>query len=103
MKPEQLYQHLKELAEKLGVAVNEQNLRNTAAGIRVKSGLCRVKGEIRFIMDKRMPIRDKIDVLASSLARFPHEDIYVIPAVRDALKRAARFESREQGTSDSNP
>ena len=43
MKPEQTYQDLKELAEKLGVNVSEQNLRST--GIKVKSGLCKVKGK----------------------------------------------------------
>ena len=37
MKPDQIYQELKELAEKLQVTVLEQNLRST--GVRARSGL----------------------------------------------------------------
>ena len=50
MKPEQIYQELKDLAEKLEITFSEQNLR--IAGLKVKSGLCKVKGKNLFIMDK---------------------------------------------------
>ena len=83
MKPEQLYQSLKELAEKLRVTVSEKNFRNT--GIKVKSGLCKVKGEKRFIMDKHIPVYTKNKILASCLSKMPHEDIYIVPAVREML------------------
>ena len=85
MKPEQIYQELKDLAEKLEVSVSEQNLRTT--GIKVKSGLCRVKGQNLFIMDKHKSIHQKIDILASQLAKFPHEDIYVMPTIRELLEK----------------
>ena len=84
MKPEQLYQHLLELAEKLGIIVKEQNLRTTP-GVRVKSGLCRVKDEQFFIMDKHKKIRDKVALLADCLGSMSTEDVYVVPAVRDIL------------------
>jgi ABC-type enterochelin transport system substrate-binding protein len=87
MKPEQLYQELKDLAEKLAVTVTEQNLRT--AGIKVKSGLCKVKGKDQFIMDKHKSIHKKIKSLASQLADMPHEDIFVIPAVREMLNQYA--------------
>ena len=83
MKPEQIYQELKDLAEKLAVTVSEQNLRT--AGIKVKSGLCRVKGKDLFIMDKHHSIHKKIRILAAQLAGMPHEDVYVMPAVREIL------------------
>ncbi len=83
MKPEQLYQELKDLAEKLDIAVSEQNLRKT--GIKVKSGFCKVKGKDLFIMDKHKSIRKKIEILAECLSKMPHENIYVIPAVRKLL------------------
>ena len=83
MKPEQLYQELKALAEKLGITVSEQNLRKT--GVPVKSGRCTVKGEERFIMDKHRPLRAKIEMLADCLCRFPLEDVYIVPAVRAQL------------------
>jgi len=85
MKPEQIYQELKDLAEKLAVTVSEQNLRT--AGLKVKSGLCTVKGQDLFIMDKHVSIHKKIKILAAQLANMPHENVFVIPAVRETLNK----------------
>jgi ABC-type enterochelin transport system substrate-binding protein len=85
MKPEQIYQELKDLAEKLALTVSEQNLRT--AGIKVKSGLCTVKGKDMFIMDKHKSIHKKIKILAAQLADMPHEDIYLIPTIREMLNK----------------
>ena len=85
MKPEQIYQELKDLAEKLEVSVSEQNLRMT--GIKAKSGLCKVKGQHLFIMDKHKSVHKKIDILATQLAKFPHEDLYVMPTIRELLEK----------------
>ena len=90
MKPEQLYQSLKEFAEKFDVAVSEESFRKD--GIRVRSGFCRLKGKNLYIMDKHAKIYEKIDQLASFLSTMPHEDLYVIPAVRDLLYK---FRKRE--------
>jgi hypothetical protein len=83
MKPEQTYQDLKELAEKLGVNVSEQNLRST--GIKVKSGLCKVKGKNILIIDKNISFQDKNEILASCLSKMPYEDIFIVPALREFL------------------
>ncbi|MEA3437096.1 MAG: hypothetical protein U9R43_11565 [Thermodesulfobacteriota bacterium] len=83
MKPEQIYQELKDLVEKLGITVSEQNLRKT--GIIIKSGICKVKGKQIFIMDKHKSIHKKNVILTSFLKELPHEDIYVVPAVRDLI------------------
>ncbi|MDM8551549.1 hypothetical protein QUF72_15790 [Desulfobacterales bacterium HSG2] len=83
MRPEQLYQNLKELAEKLEITVSEKSFRNT--GIKVKSGLCKVKGKKFFIMNKHLPIYRKNKILASCLSDMPHEEVYVVPAVREIL------------------
>lgn len=83
MKPDQIYQALKELAEKLEVTVSEQNLR--ATGVRAQSGLCRIKGKYVFVMDKHKALSKKIDLLAECLSQMPHEDIYIVPAVRERL------------------
>jgi hypothetical protein len=85
MKPEQTYQELRDLAEKLGVIVSEQNLRST--GIKVKSGLCKVKGKNFIIMDKKLSLQDKNEVLASCLSKLPHEAIFMVPALRDFLDK----------------
>ena len=85
MKPEQIYQDLKDLAEKLNVSVSEENFRRTA--VKAKSGLCKVRGKDVFIMDKQKPIQDKIELLAECLSDLPHEDVFVVPAVRELLNR----------------
>ena len=85
MKPEQIYQELKELAEKLGIPVSEQNFR--ATGVKAKSGLCKIKGKRLFIMDKHKSVSKKIRILAAQLAKMPHEDVFIVPAVRELLEK----------------
>lgn len=85
MKLEQLYNSLKELAEKLGITVLEQSFKNT--GIKVKSGFCKVKGQQLLIVDKHKSIYSKVDILASFLSDLTLEDVYIVPAVRDVLDR----------------
>ena len=85
MKPDQIYQDLKELAEKLDVTVSEQNLRST--GIKAKSGICKVKGKNILIMDKQISLRDKNEILATCLSKLPHENIFIVPALRDFLNK----------------
>jgi len=93
MKPEQLYQELKHLAEKLAVQVAEHNFRTT--GIHVKSGYCIVKGKDHCIIDKHLRINQKIEVLAECLSDMPHESVYVIPAVREYLERFKKLSNNE--------
>ena len=85
MKPEQIYQELRDLAEKIGITVSEQNLRKS--GISVKSGICKIKGKQIFIMDKHKSIHKKNTILTSFLKELPHEDIYVVPAVRELISK----------------
>ncbi len=85
MKFEQIYQSLKEIAEKLEIKVFEHNFRT--AGIKVTSGFCTVEGEKRFIIDKHKRIREKTKILASYLATQSIEDIYIIPLVREYIDK----------------
>ena len=85
MKPEQIYQELKELAEKLNIHVSEENFRQTR--IKAQSGLCQVKGQKRFIMDKHKSIHEKIELLVDCLSKMPHEEMYIVPAVRELLRK----------------
>jgi hypothetical protein len=85
MKPEQIYQELIDLAEKLEITVSEQNLRKT--GVKAKSGLCKVKKKYLFIMDKHKSIQKKIDLLTETLAGVPNENIYIKPAISELLDK----------------
>jgi hypothetical protein len=84
MKPEQIFQHLKELADKMDIMVSEQNL--STVDVPVKSGYCKVKGRQRFIIDKHLTLYKKNKILATFLSRYPIEDIYVAPKVREFLE-----------------
>jgi hypothetical protein len=86
MKPEQIYHELIALAEKFDITVSEQNFRSTS--LKAKSGLCVVKGQKRFIMDKHLKLHAKIDALAACLNQLPHEDVFIIPALREVLNRS---------------
>jgi hypothetical protein len=85
MKPDQLYQELVDLAERLQITVSEQNLKTT--GLKVRSGFCKVRGQNLFVMDKHKSIHEKIRILAEQLADIPREEIYMMPAVRKLLDK----------------
>jgi hypothetical protein len=40
-----------------------------------------------FIMDKHKSISKKITILASQLAEIPHENVFMVPAIRELLER----------------
>jgi hypothetical protein len=88
MKPDQLYQELKDLAERMQVTVSEENLKN--AGIKVRSGLCIVKGRKWVVIDKHKSLQKKIKILAGHLSLISHEDMYIIPAVRELLEKYSK-------------
>jgi len=85
MKPEQIYRELKDLSERMGIAVKEQNLHST--GVKAKSGFCVVKGEQLFIVDKHKKVPEKNEILLEFLKTRSHEDVFVVPAIRELLGR----------------
>lgn len=87
MKPEQIYQELRDLAEKLAVTVSEQNFRTS--GIPVKSGSCLIKGQMHCIIDKNISLHKKTTILARLIVDLPHERLFVVPAVREIIQKYA--------------
>ncbi len=83
MKAEQIYQGLKDLAERLGIVVSEQKL--STESLKAKSGLCKIKGQFVMILDKQLSIHKKNAILAACLNNMPHDAVFVIPAVREFL------------------
>ena len=86
MNPTELYQQLKDLAAKLDIRVAEQNFR--ATGVNAKSGFCIVKDQKMFIMDKHLPVREKLETLGDFMKTLPLDDMYVVPVVRKYLDRS---------------
>jgi translation initiation factor 2 alpha subunit (eIF-2alpha) len=105
VKPEKLYQELKDLAEKIGMRVSEQNFRITT-GIRVKSGFCIVKDQECCIIDKHLRLNKKTEALAEciseklAISQESLETIFLVPAVREYMERfkpVARSETPAEG------
>ena len=84
MKQDQLYRELVELLEKFDVTVSEQNFKATHT--KTRGGFCIVKNKKFFILDKDLKINRKIDLLLDYLRTLPHQDMYIVPVVRDLLK-----------------
>jgi len=87
MRPEEMYQHLRDLAERLNIAVSEENLRKS--GVNAQSGLCIVKNHKLLILDKTKSIFDKNAIMASFLSLEINEELYVVPAVREFIQECA--------------
>jgi hypothetical protein len=85
MKSDELYGHLRELAERLAITVEEHSFKN--ARVQVKSGLCRVKGQWVYVMDRHLSAPRKNRLLGTCLAGRVGEGVYVLPAVRDYIDR----------------
>lgn len=85
MKPEQIYQELIGISEKFEVRISEENFRKT--GTKIKSGFCKVKDQKIFVVDKHLSLHRKIEELAAFVNTLPHEDVYIVPAVREVLDK----------------
>jgi hypothetical protein len=80
-----LLAQLEELAESLGLKVRYEKIKKEASFY--PGGLCTVKGEDTFIINKIASADDKIQALAQGLGSFDLSQIYIKPALRDFLLR----------------
>ena len=91
---------LKAAAAKLGLDVREERLLREV-GYHVRSGRCRVREAEIIFLDREQPASAHIDVLVDELAGRPLEQIYLSPAARALLERAAGGEVRRDGSDTS--
>jgi hypothetical protein len=85
---EVLLNQLKELAEKLGIEVCNENVSlEESSGT---GGLCRIKGKYILFIHSHASIHEKIQVMVQSLRKFDLEDIYIKPAIRKLLDEFAQ-------------
>lgn len=93
MKADRLYQELKDLSERLGVEVSEQNFR--ATGIKARSGYCIVKGIPMFLIDKNKRLSRRIEILSAFLGQRISEDVFMVPALREHLVKYRPMKNTE--------
>ncbi|MBI5044021.1 MAG: hypothetical protein HZC10_09410 [Nitrospirae bacterium] len=83
MKSELILQQLEELAEKLSIKVSYDSLRE--GNINTKGGICRVENNYRILVDKRLPAREKVDVIARCISKFDLSQYFIAPEVRELI------------------
>jgi len=74
---------LEQVAEKKKIRVSYESI----GGELGAGGLCKVKGEHRVIVDRRATDGEKVTVLATALARFDLDDVFVSEEVRALIAR----------------
>jgi len=84
-----LLEELKAAAEKLGLQVREERLLREV-GYRVRSGSCRVGEDHVLFLDRDLPATAQIEVLVDELAARGLDTVYLSPAARELVERAAR-------------
>ena len=79
MTDEMILQELEGLAEHLDIALNRVDLEGRPGG------LCVIKGERRFILDRTLDVKSQVEVLSKAFAKFPLDDVFLKPAVRNII------------------
>jgi len=72
---------------RLGVRLREEPLGEEA---RLAGGLCRLRGELVCLVDPSRPPRERRTVLLDALGRLDTSDVWLPPALRDALDESRR-------------
>ena len=75
----QLLQEFEALAQRLDIRVSHVNLEGRPGG------LCTIRGERRIILDFGLDVRSQVEIFARELSRFPLDDVYVVPRIRDRI------------------
>jgi len=74
------------VARRLGLQVREEILLREV-GYRVRSGVCRIRGEDVIFLDRNLPPEERVQVLVDGLAGRDVETVYLSPALRRLLER----------------
>ncbi|MEM6290266.1 MAG: hypothetical protein AAGA54_03345 [Myxococcota bacterium] len=87
MKSAEQLRELERVAEELGVRVSYEPMAGLVSGA---GGLCRVKGQYRIIIDRRIKPAERITLLADALSRFDASAVEMPTAVRSLLGGTSR-------------
>jgi len=79
---------LEQCANRLGIPVRYAAL--ATEELAGRGGLCVFKGEPLIVIERSLSQTEKARLLAAGLAHFDLEDVYMPPAVREAIDAAKR-------------
>jgi len=75
-----LLQEFEDLAERMSIRVRYGKLDGDG-------GLCRYRDRYHIVINKRLDTDSRINLLGRAFSAFPLENVFLIPAVRDAIDR----------------
>jgi hypothetical protein len=78
---------LEELAERFGVRIRYEAIKEDEDSIPVVGGLCLLRGQYVLIINSKATTKDKIKTLARALKYFDLDQIYILPALRELLDK----------------
>lgn len=79
-------EQLEEVAKGLELEIRYETMRKEAGYN--PGGLCRIRGVPIIIVNRKAPLGDKVQVLASAIKRFDLNGVYLRPGLRDFLESA---------------
>ena len=74
-------QELEALAEDLAIEIRYDTLES-------RGGLCRYRDKTCLILNRSLSVPERIHLLSKELSRFPLEDVFIRPHVRELLETA---------------
>ena len=92
MDEETVIDHLEELAERFGIQIRYEAIKQDEDSINVVGGLCLLKGEYVLIINSKATVKDRIKTLAMAVKHFELDQIYIPPVLRELLDRIPVFE-----------
>ena len=96
MDEQTIIDQLEELAERFGIQIRYEPIRQDEDLVRVVGGLCLLRREYVLIIDSKAAMRDKIRTFAEALRHFDLDQIYIKPVLRDLLDKVPAFFRHEQ-------
>jgi hypothetical protein len=86
MHAEELLSRLEGVAAQLDIPVRYASL--ATEELPGRGGLCVLRGQRRIIIERTLGCREKARLLATGLAHFDLEGVFLLPVVREAIEAA---------------
>jgi hypothetical protein len=85
MTREELLIQLEELAARLNIQVQYESVKSEDPS--TFGGYCRINDQHMIILHSKALISRKIEIITEALKRFDIDDVYLLPALREHLKK----------------
>lgn len=94
---------LEELAERFGIRIRYEPIKQDEDLVKIVGGLCLLKGEYVLIIDSKAPRIDKIRTFAEAPRHFDLDQIYIKPVLRELLDKVPAFWPHHSSTLKDGP